>query len=248
MQVRGQPGAVLDGVDAGRDQARQRVLTEHVRGDPCAQLVRPRDRLGEHVVRPDRCQITHRAVDPVRRELDPAVASRGLGTHLVDELIGFDLDPEVADVAPRAGDVSAGADEPRQVVAFLHRRVVDRRPGIAQQQRAGIAVEQGLRGLPLGLRDVAARGQPDVAVRVDETGDDPAAGGDCLGFGTRPGEGQPAVEHPRVALGLVGQEDATHVQNHGAHAIERSRPRIREQFAGVGEQLRQAPGSAPRPA
>ena len=43
--VVGQPGAVLDAVDAGVDQAGQRVLAEHVRGDPGAVVVRGVDRL-----------------------------------------------------------------------------------------------------------------------------------------------------------------------------------------------------------
>ena len=40
--VVGQAGAVLDAVDARVDQARQRVLTEHVRGDAGALRVRCR--------------------------------------------------------------------------------------------------------------------------------------------------------------------------------------------------------------
>ena len=69
----------------------------------------------------------------------------------------------------------------------LHAAVVDRRAGVAQQQRAGVAVEQRLLGLRLGVRDVALRRQPDVAVGVDEAGRDPAAGGDRLGVARRAG-------------------------------------------------------------
>ena len=46
-EVLGQPGAVLDAVDAGADQAGQRVGAEGVRGDPGALLVGGRDRGGQ---------------------------------------------------------------------------------------------------------------------------------------------------------------------------------------------------------
>ena len=50
-QVLGEPGAVLDAVDAGADQVGQRVGAEGVRGDPGALLVGGRDRGLEHVPR-----------------------------------------------------------------------------------------------------------------------------------------------------------------------------------------------------
>ena len=75
-QVGGEPGAVLDRVDAGRDQPGQRVLAEDVGGDPRAEFVRPPDRLLERAVGPERGQIAGRPVDPVADDLDPAVAAR----------------------------------------------------------------------------------------------------------------------------------------------------------------------------
>ncbi len=126
MQVLGQPGAVLDRVQPGGDQPGQRVLAEDVRGDPRAELVRPRDRRGQDVVRPARGEVADRAVDPVRGDLDPAVAERGLPFDLCHQLLGLDLDAEVADVATGAGDVPRGADQPRQLRTLLDRPVVHR--------------------------------------------------------------------------------------------------------------------------
>ena len=109
-----------------------------------------------------------------------------LGDHLGDEVGRLDLDAQAADVAVRAGDVPAGADQPGQVVALLDGAVVDRRAGVAQQQGSGGAVQQRLRDLAVHIGDVTRRRQADMAVRVDQTRDDPAAVDDRLGLG-RPG-------------------------------------------------------------
>ena len=77
---------MLDAVDAGVDQARQRVLAEHVRGDPRALGVRGVDGGLEDVVGPQRRQIADAAVDPVADELDPAVAAAGLLGDRVGQL------------------------------------------------------------------------------------------------------------------------------------------------------------------
>jgi hypothetical protein len=61
----GQPGAVLDAVDPGADQAWKRVGAEHVRGHPGAGGVRGLDGGHEHVVGPERREVAHAAVDPV---------------------------------------------------------------------------------------------------------------------------------------------------------------------------------------
>ena len=82
---------------------------------------------------------------------------------------------EVADVAAGAGDVAAAADQPGQVVAVLHPAGVGGRAAVAQEQRAGVAV--GERLLLGGLLvDGAVGVEPDVAVGVDQPGDDPALG------------------------------------------------------------------------
>ena len=66
----------------GGQQPGQRVLAEHVGGHPGAAGVRDGDRLGQHVVRPQRREIADVPVDPVADDLDPAVAVRDLPGHL----------------------------------------------------------------------------------------------------------------------------------------------------------------------
>ena len=165
----------------GGGEVAQRLLAEAVRRHPGALLVGRRDRLGEHVGRPARREVAGVAVDPVADQLDPAVAGAGLEPHLLDELLGLDLPGEVADVAAGPGDVPAGAHQAGQVVAGVcTHRVSAGRPGVAQQQRPGVAVGQRLR---LGGRvvDGAVGAQPDVAVRVDQAGQHPARhGGDVV--------------------------------------------------------------------
>ena len=63
----------------GVQQRVERLGRERVGGDPGSDGVRTRDRLGQHVRRPQRRQVavdTQVAVDPVGDELHPAVASR----------------------------------------------------------------------------------------------------------------------------------------------------------------------------
>ena len=99
-QVVGEPGAVLDAVDAGADQAGQRVGAEDVRGDPGAGRVRGVDRRDQHVVGPQRGEVADAAVDPVADQLDPAVARRGLLGHDVGQQRRVvQLDGEPGDVA-----------------------------------------------------------------------------------------------------------------------------------------------------
>src|SRR2546423_2230118 len=87
--VRRQAGAVLDAVDAGGDQAGQRVGAEDVCGDPGSRVVRGGDRLGEHVIGPQGGEVTRRAVNPVTHPLDPAVPCRGLFAHSVGQQSRF---------------------------------------------------------------------------------------------------------------------------------------------------------------
>ncbi len=105
-RVVGQPGAVLDAVDARVDQTGQRVLAEHVRGDPRTVGVRGVDRLLEHLVGPQRRQVADVAVDPVADQLDPAVAPARLLGHRVRQLrLVLQLDGEPALVALRPGQM-----------------------------------------------------------------------------------------------------------------------------------------------
>jgi hypothetical protein len=55
-----------------------------------------------------------------------------------------------------------------------------------------------------------------MRVRINEPGRDPSAAGDRVAVTARPGEGQQPVDDPRIALGLVGQEDTTQVKSHPA--------------------------------
>ena len=71
--------------------------------------------------------------------------------------------------------MAACADDPRQVVAIVEAAGIERRACVAQQQRARATL-----GLRLRDRLVEIGGsfgaQSDVAMRVDQTGQDPAAG------------------------------------------------------------------------
>ena len=200
----------------GGDQVGDRLLAEAVRGDPGAELVRPRDRGGGDVGRPARGEVAGVAVDPVADELDPPVAASGLRLDLGDQVVGLDLRAVVADVALAARDVPAGPDDPRQVVAVVHPVRVDGHARVAQQQRPGVAVGDRLR-LRGRLVDTAVLVQPDVAVRVDQAGHQPAVGRDGLRAGHLVVAQQAAVVDPQVALFAVRQHDAAQVQRrHGS--------------------------------
>ena len=85
-----------------------------------------------------------------------------------------------------------------QVVAPVDPAGVGGRPGVAQQQRAGLPVGQQLAFL-LGLVDGSVGVEPDVTVRVDEPGNDVPAGHDRLGARDRLGADHPPGIHPQVA-------------------------------------------------
>src|SRR4051812_8709429 len=252
----GEPGAVLDAVDARLEQVGQAVLAEAVRRHPRALLVGGLHGLAQGVGRPTRGQVADLPVDPVAHELDPAVAAPGLGADDVGEFARLDLVREVADVALGAGDVAAGSDDAGQVLAFVDPAGVGGRPGVAQEQGAGVPVGGGL--LLLGpLVDRAVRVEPDVAVRVDEAGQHPAL--DVLRLvdaAQRRLVGEAAAHDPGLGPLLVGaeQDASAQVENdvvrhrggHGstladaAESVARQRPRNfskpggRSRFAGSG--------------
>ena len=87
-----------------------------------------------------RRQVALLAGDPVADQLDPAVAALRLAGDVRAQLAGLDLVGVVADVALGAGDVPAGADQPRQVLAVVDPGGVGGRAAVADQQRAGVAV------------------------------------------------------------------------------------------------------------
>ena len=88
-----------------------------------------------------------------------------------------------ADVALGRCDVAPAADQPRQVVAVVDPPGVGGRAGVADEQGSPITVVDGLLlgGLVVRGAEVV---EPEVAVRVHETGDDPALG-DRVGAGLR---------------------------------------------------------------
>jgi hypothetical protein len=133
------------------------------------------DGCGQHLVGPQRRQIPYAAVDPVADQLDPAIATLRLQGHRVGELcLVFDVDRQAGDVALGAGQVPAGADDARQVVAVVEAAGVDRRSAVAQQQCAGLTIGLGLRDRLLEF-NAASRTQPDMAVGIDQPGQNPAA-------------------------------------------------------------------------
>ena len=107
----------------------------------------------------------------------------------------------------------AHPDQPRQVVAVLDPAGVGGAAAVAQQQRAGVTVGDRLRlgRVPV---DLAVLVETDVAVRVDQARDHPAAG-DGLGAGLWL-EGDPAVDDVEVAGLAVGEDRSGDAQ--GSHA------------------------------
>src|SRR5206468_370634 len=122
------------------------------------------------------------------------------------------LDRETRDVAAGSGDVPAGPDDPRQVGLVVQEPGVDRRTAVAQRQDTGRPlVERLLPGGVAVLQGAAARTDADVAVRVDETGQQPAAPADRLRTRHRL-ERESAVADPDVAVLTLGQHHAGEVE------------------------------------
>ena len=92
---------------------------------------------------------------------------------MLGELGLLDLVGVVADVAAGAGDVAAGADDLGEVLALVDPAGVTGLAGVADEQRAGVAIGAGL-PLRLLAGHLAVRSEPDVAVRVDEPREHPA--------------------------------------------------------------------------
>src|SRR3546814_10892120 len=84
-----------------------------------AVLVRDPEGLGKHLGREARGQVTVRTRDPVPHQLHPALTALRLDGDLGSKVGGLHLGCVVADVALCAGDVPAGADQPRQVLALV---------------------------------------------------------------------------------------------------------------------------------
>ncbi len=141
---RQQPRGVLDAVDSGVEHVVQGVLGEAVRGDPGAFIVGGADRVPHRPGRERWRKVAGVAVDPVPHQLDPAVAGTGLLPDRLHQLLRLDLDGEAPQVAPGPGDVPAGPDDPGHVGALLEPPGVVDGAGVADQQRAGVAVRQGL--------------------------------------------------------------------------------------------------------
>jgi hypothetical protein len=190
---------VLNAVDARADEVGQGVGAEGVRGDPGTLGVGGRDRRDERAPGPFRREIPDTPVDPVADELHPAVPAPGLEGHLGREIRRLDLHRQVGDVPTGGGDVPPGPDDPREVRLVVERAGVDRGPAVPQRQDAHGPLGQCLLAGRGEVLDVAAAlGDADVAVRVDQAGQQPAAAADRLR--ARDGlEGEPAVPHPHVA-------------------------------------------------
>jgi len=120
---------VLNAVDARLDQIAQGVLGEAVRGDPGAEPVRLLDRGPGRLAGPAGGEVAEVAVDPVADQLDPAVTAPGLLGDVGDQVLRLDLPRVVADVAAGAGDVPAGPDDLRQVLAVVDPAGVGGRAG-----------------------------------------------------------------------------------------------------------------------
>jgi hypothetical protein len=113
------PLGVFDAVDADGREVVQHLLPEAVGCDPSTLVVRGGERGGDGVARPARTQVAGVPVDPVPHDLDPAVATACLLAHGLDQLIGLDLVGVIADVTAGPGNMPAGPDDHRKVVAII---------------------------------------------------------------------------------------------------------------------------------
>lgn len=169
----------------------------------------------EHVIGPQRGKIADLTVDPVTDQLDPAVTAAGLLGYRCRQLgFVFELDREAGDVTLGSGQVPSGADDAGQVFVVVKAAGVGRRAAVPQQQRADVTFGLGLSDRLVEF-DVAVFPKPDMAVRVDQPGQDPAAVKDGVGSCHRFGANA-AVDDPQLDRRLVGQAQTSHVQAHGA--------------------------------
>ena len=205
-EVLGETGAVLDAVDARLDQPGQHAVAEAVRRHLGALGVRGGDGVGEGLRGERRGEVALVARDPVADQLDPAVAVAGLLGGVRRQVGRLHLVGVAADVALRRGDVPAAADQPGQVVAVVDPARVGGRTGVADEERPAVAVGDRLLlgGRVVGGTEVV---EPEVAVRVDQAGDDPALG-DGVGARLRL-VGDAAVDDVEVARLAVGQDRST---------------------------------------
>ena len=206
---------MLDAVDAGGHQFGDGLLAEDVGGHPTTEFVGPGDRRRGHLGRPQRCKITDVPIDPVTHQLDPAVTARGLPLDLGHQFARLDLGAVVAQIAHGAGDVPAGPDDLGQVVALVHPPGVGRAAGITQQQRSGGPLGQGVLFGDV-IRHGAVHLEADMAVGIDQTGQQPAAGNS---FGAADGLGpDQSVDHPEV-LPVTVREHHTAEFQPGCHGV-----------------------------
>ena len=105
-----------------------------------------------------------------------------------------------------------GANDAWQVVAVVEAASVDRRTAVAQQQSADLALGFGL-GDRLVEFDAAPRTQPDMAVRIDQPGQNPAAVENRISVTDRLAA-DAAVHNPQFDGVFVGQPDPSNVLRH----------------------------------
>src|ERR1700689_3739802 len=105
-----------------------------------------------------------------------------------------------------------GANDAGQVVAGVEAAGVNRRSAVSQQQRAGLAFSLGLCDRLIELNP-ALRPQADMAVRVHQPGQDPAAVENRLGAADR-FAADPALDYPQFNGFFVGQPHPSNVLRH----------------------------------
>ena len=195
----GEPGRVLDAVDPGRrpgrrseSSAKQCAVTR-APSSWAAAIASSTASRGQHGG-----QVAGVAVDPVADQLDPAVAAPRLPAHVGGQVAGLDLVRVVADVAAGAGDVAAGPDDPRQVLAVVDPAGVGRRA----RRRAAAARRPPGRSAPASrwsprrprragrVRRGSARRPVRAAPSRSTVSTSPRAG--------RPLVGDPAADHPQL--------------------------------------------------
>ncbi len=194
-QVLGEAGAVLDAVDARRRSGPGSTASPKqwaVTLAPCSWATRIASAKPRRGTTASRSPVS-RSIQSPTSLTQPSPRCASWATYAASSA-RLDLVGVVADVALGPGDVPAGADQPRQVLALVDPGGVGRRAAVAQQQRARVAVGDGL--LLGGLVvDGTVLVEPDVAVGVDQSRDDPP-------LGHRLGAG----------LGLVGDQPVDDVE------------------------------------
>jgi hypothetical protein len=129
---------VFNAVNPGVEHVIDGVFSEAVGRHPGSFIAGGRDGIPDNVRGKGSCEVAGVTVDPVSDDLHPPVSITGFLADSFHEPARLDFMAQAAQIPAAACNVAACPDEPGQVLALLHPPCVAGRPGIADQQRAGV--------------------------------------------------------------------------------------------------------------